>query len=487
MGEENQCISLADRVGELADRIGPVDPAYVDAFESDAEVVPPGPMTSGPQRLTFLVPFDSTVVNLGQSVTPQTKTHCLLGIDTGIGGRTALHVDFQATGEAATTENLGIPMTAPSSIERDAVPRTVTGYGMATADIAYHEAGGQHYVVTKEGDVIVRAASGRSAVLNAKAGPVEVVAGNDVAITATHNLRISAGGFTPTSPARAASWTTSAFASSSAYATEIGGAIMGFIGSFAGAVLATVPPVKVAKPMTTGTGSSTMPSDAFGGTLAVLGALCSISWNGITIHGRGDATIGAGRHASLWGNASAGIVSGLVAGLFGACADVKGFLFAGIVGGKDASLAAIGKCAVVGKKVVEGYAKKEVQITSRRGVNIEGTEVHLTSPKEVALFAPSGDTFVLGGNWGMQLSGVEALIGKFSGAPTCGRASFLEASPHFRVHASDTRIARKNGPPWICLNHDGAKMENDRGSFVRVDDTCQLFVQSNGKLVTMKG
>ncbi len=158
------------------------DPWLANAVEIEYGVVDLHHPTRDPNRTTIHVPSESTVLSLGQG-SGQWKT------DTGITGYTDNHIHFETKvagdGVGKTIVSLGGPATTAEINGLDAkVPTKSVGYSMVTAERAWHESAGQHYLLSHEEDISMRAvAGGKRAVVQAKLGYVDINGGEEVSVT----------------------------------------------------------------------------------------------------------------------------------------------------------------------------------------------------------------------------------------------------------------------------------------------------------------
>lgn len=479
--------TLAERVGTLEGSHSASDPDLANAFRSEATPTAVAPTTGGPQRLTFLVPSEKTVVSFGQEVAPRGET-AFNGVDTGLGGQTTNHIDFQATAAPATTVTIGTPVTANVGFSADAVPKGVHGYGMATADIAYHQASLQHYCVSTHGDVIVRAQSAKPAVLNAPGGgaTVECNAGGDISITGNGGVHICAGSYASATPGRAQAWVTSGYANGGGMALQAAGIGAGVVSGMMGAIAGLMPTVKRTPSYAPGSSTEPTPQSNLADALALCSSGVMAAPVGVAIHGASNAVACAGVNAGMWANASVSVVGGLVAGLFGATADLKGFLVSGIVAGVEASLAALGKVAVKATDLISSSSGGTTQVASLKDVSIEGKFAHLSSDDAAALYSHSKHTLVLSTAYGMVASSKNVKMGTFSSTSQLGGASFQSSKPHVQVDDKKTVLVGPNGTAKLTLDKDGAKMKYG-GLTVHAKKDKKFKAASGGKFVMLKG
>src|SRR5262249_28564848 len=157
--------------------------------ETDAAPDPPvAPTTEGPHRYTINVPHeDESVLNIGQAC--ETRIN-----DTGITGRTKSHIHWHATEEPNTTM---VAIGGPTTVEMEGQGGNNlacnAGFMVVTEGKLWTDAHGQHYAVSRHGDIVVRTAGhGKRAVLQADGG--------DVDINAHHNVNLAAPTITLSAP-----------------------------------------------------------------------------------------------------------------------------------------------------------------------------------------------------------------------------------------------------------------------------------------------
>lgn len=195
-----------------------VDPAYADAVEMEYDCVTVASPTSGPNRLTIHVPTERTVLSLG-AASGRWNT------DVGITGYTDHHIHFETKAHDKTVVSLGGPATtaaiaghggaleaeeggdegegsaradeggepAEGGEERasgaDAgpggqakkAPGETEGYSMVTAERAWHESTGQHYLLSQEADISLRTmGANKRATIQADHGYVDLNGGEEV-------------------------------------------------------------------------------------------------------------------------------------------------------------------------------------------------------------------------------------------------------------------------------------------------------------------
>jgi hypothetical protein len=151
------------------------DPNYADSVETEYGVVSAAHPTHDPNRTTVHVPTEKTVLSAG-AASPVWKT------DVGVTAYTATHIHFETKTNDKTIVTLGTGATTADVAGYSKEPPTASqGYAMVTAERAWHEAEGQHYLLSREGDISLRAlAAGKRAVVQAEQGFVDIHGGEEV-------------------------------------------------------------------------------------------------------------------------------------------------------------------------------------------------------------------------------------------------------------------------------------------------------------------
>lgn len=186
------------------------DPALADTVEIEYGKITPAHPTHDPDRYTVHVPTDKAVLSLG-AASPKWKT------DAGIVGYTDSHIHFETKKNDKTIVSLGGPAKTSAITGHGGDPPVSTeGYSMITAERAWHESEGQHYLFSHEGDISIRTmGGGKRAVVQADAGFVDLnggeevnLAGGGVAIGAASKITIEKpvydGAFAGKAPSSAA-------------------------------------------------------------------------------------------------------------------------------------------------------------------------------------------------------------------------------------------------------------------------------------------
>lgn len=377
---------LSERVAALERVHGLTDPMLSEAFSSGLETVARAMPTSGPQRLAMIVPDDHAEINLGQAFAGRAQLD-----DAGISGRTDTHIDFRTTAEgSATTVTLGGPATrAETTWDGTNLPRAIEGYGMGTQGAAYRHADKRMYVLSNNGDVVIRAASDNAAVFQST-GSTEVNAGRELSIIAPSSVEMNASQYTPESPVWNAAWQKQGNAAVLGTTAQIAGSMA----AIAASALSTASQFQTAYqvPNRGAPGTAPMPVRAakFAAGAAAAASLASLAWlapGAVRASAEKEVAINGGRNASLWGLVSANVIGGLAAGLAGSTADVKGFARAAVWGGLEAGLAALSKVVVksdLGN--VDSYSGGETVLSSNDATTLVAGEIaQMSSDDRIAV------------------------------------------------------------------------------------------------------
>ncbi len=163
--------TLAQRVSQL-ESLRAVDPNLTANVETDAPNVPPANPTSGPHRITFVVPNpDESVLSVGQACSTRIN-------DPGITGRTKTHVHLHTTDkDTKTMLALGVG-THEGWKGHDANNLAVNkGFMVVTEANTWIDAQSQLYLISRDHDTTIRAAGDHKRVMiQADKGEVDVVA-----------------------------------------------------------------------------------------------------------------------------------------------------------------------------------------------------------------------------------------------------------------------------------------------------------------------
>lgn len=149
-------------------------------------------VTSDPNRYTVHVPFDQTIFSMGN--------HSPTWIDdVGITGMTDDHMHLFVRGATDPLETTLLALGGPAtSVTIEQFEPTVSneqmhGYTMVTSGAALHESKGQNFVLSREGELILRTAGPQqNAVLQSDTGTTAVLAGAGITIGTAGDVTIGA-------------------------------------------------------------------------------------------------------------------------------------------------------------------------------------------------------------------------------------------------------------------------------------------------------
>ncbi len=384
-----------------------VDPDLSQAVKPQRP--PPGQPTGVPNRQTTFVPSENTTFSLGQKCPTRIN-------DVGITGRTDNHVHFHVQTANKTVVSMGGPATEVVIDAFDPkAPSKTNGYAMVTDQVAYHDSKLQHYMVSREGDVVIRAAT-KDAMLQSDTKTVHVTAGHAVEMAATGVVKITAHpGVAPEDK----KWnnllenTVGAF-TGNAYVKKGVSALDAARAAFA-VVVASKKMLKEGKDGKTGWQSA----DAWDRAKFIVDATKLVSTMGrlasdtfadptgkVTINGEDYTSITGGVAASMYGGMSASVSSLVSSALVGGTASVTGFAFASLWGGAEASIKSFRKTVVgadYGKIDIKalksiGMASEtaNVKITGKTNVQVNSSkDVYLHGEKQVYLGSGGGSGYGL--------------------------------------------------------------------------------------------
>jgi hypothetical protein len=397
--------SLRERIATLTRELGITDPNIGNAFETDLDAVPVGPTSPRPNRLTAIVPADHAEMNLGQAFTGRAQLD-----DPGICFRTDTHIDFRTVDGQKTTVTMGGPATkGEKTWDGDNLPHATVGYGMGTESAAYRVAKHRVYVLTKAGDLIVRAANDKSAVLQSKGGHTLVNAGADVAITSGDTVLIGAGPCQLPSPVWNGLWQPDTTAATLSACSTTAGAMAAAAASAQATLAGQHMHVNVPNAGKPGTTAKHTLLPTFQKIAAVLGGLCHTTWaagNNVRMHGLAIVHAAGHANAGMWGNVSANVIGGLIGVAMGFSADLKGAVHAGVYAGVEACVGSLGRVFV---KTVTGditcYGDHEVAIASNKCTSIhsQNSSAQLNGDHEAFAYGKA-TAYVLSKSHGLRCS-----------------------------------------------------------------------------------
>lgn len=431
--------TLADRV-EVLEQLPWVDPNLANAITTDKVQV--AVCTEGPHRLTIYVPWSNaiwTVVNLGAE-------HNSRDFGNGIFMRTREHIHWQ-------TPETYVCMGGPSTHitwGRDTVPGESSGYSLITQHDAYHHADLQHLLTSLTKDMVARAKTTGSAVLQSDAGVAEVNSGTQMRLNAGSKLWLTAtSGYEPATATyshdNAEAWPNVAHEKGvTYYANKVGKiasiaqASVGLLGDLAG---------NLVKCVEGGFGTKSAAAVAFG-KAALTAAKVVTAANGFFDREesiKGSADVGV----AIWGNRNATIyadiattVGSLGVSLLGAAtADVKGYATAGVWGGKQACLvsnkqlttvaAFFGSTSVDAGTTASFVAGDSLMVTSLDG------NVTMRGGAKAAVYGGKRAYVGSWGKYGMVVDGKAIDFGPVSSGKDFAAA---KVKPNEGVYVNDQRI-----------------------------------------------
>lgn len=456
--------------------------------ETDAARPPVAPTTAGPHRYTIYVPNnDQSIVNVGQGVTGDTRIK-----DTGITGKTNSHIHWEVKGKAnKTLVTLGGPATDSVLTAFDAtVPTKSTGYAMVTDGPAWHDSKGQHYMVSRTADVIIRThGEKKTAALHSDTGDISIAAGHKIAIGAKGEVWVGADvdgtvedkKFEKVIDGEVGKWLANKAAKTVMTAADT-------YYSWAAVAAKAADVQKKAKDGKDGWETETNWSKAkFIIDIAKIASTVGRYATEFFVPGKVSivATTFAGMTgniaASIYGNLSASVTSVLSASLLGGTASVKGFLWTSVWSGIGTSIKSIKDVEVKADKgKTKVQAKKDVEISS------ETTTVKVTGEQFVQVNSVSQVVFIHGkvgtymGAAGSEGYGAYALekelsLGKFT---SCG--DFKNVSP-----VSEEGIMLS--PDHHDFEHHGAKVTLKKGEMLlKAKKAYTMQTDGNAKIEAVK-
>ncbi len=462
--------SLRERLGELNRSHGYIDPSMGNAFETDLQTVSVAPATTGPQRLSMLVPADHAEMNLGQAFAGRAELD-----DQGISARTDTHIDFRTRAAGTcTTVTMGDPATrAEHTWDGDNLPKATVGYGMGTEKCAWRHADQRVYVLSNTGDVVVRAASDKTAVLQSSQGHVIANAGEAVAITSGNTVLIGAGVPALPTPKWNTPWPLEAKEMTRSFLSNTAGTFAAVVASGLATLNKLNTPMKVAKVMVPGTTPKPLPAPRFIKALAVLGGLSDMAWmlgNTVRIHADRNVSASGKKSASLWGTVSANVVGGVSASLVGCTADAKGFATAGVWGGLEAALASLKKVVVKSSFAdIHCYSKEETKIASNKSVSMQSTgSAQLNGDNKVAVYGNKA-AYVLCEDHGLHVTPESAMICKINSP----RHLFTSAAQDkfMKIDNSSIVLQHSDGNAKLVVAKDRAELVCDSSTSLLITDS----------------
>ena len=394
--------------------------------------------THDPNRYTLHVPTDRAVLSLGKASSAWIN-------DTGITAKTDTHIHWHTADKPAPTMVLlGGPSTTAFEGYRDNACGSNTGsnhgFMAVTAGHAFIDAKEQFFVTAREKDLILRAVAEKFAVVQSDKGCAEVNAKESVTVHGGSGVAISASDFAPHT--------------------------MNYMQELGREGQEHSPPVRrqashegsrrlagrrrpdrwlyedVAGSRKSGEkGFAAQP--AWGQVKYIVDALKAIATvkrflsrndpGQVKISAASDASMAGGRAASIYGLQSASVTSLISATLIGMTAGVKGFAYASLFGGLDASVKAYGTASLVSDRgQVKVSSKSKTQVVSKDG-SVQVTA--LGAAGDVQLNSNNGNAYVHGlqmaylgagpgAGFGLKVTDSELHLGQIHG----GAAKFNKPS-----------------------------------------------------------
>lgn len=448
----------------------------------------PAAPTNDPHRITFVVPTpDLTVLSLGMGAPLATRIK-----DTGITGRTKTHVHFHTTETPKTMVLLGNPTQEGWDAYKGNVLGTATGFAMVTEGSAWMDANTQFYVVSRTGQVVLRAVSDKVR-LQADAKNVELAAEVDVVVGAKSHVSIVADGSATLNDNGYQKNYDDAWTSSCKDLTnknlmtvlDLAASLQGLYTAFSSL---------------SETGSnfkSGWVSDANGVLKFGLDCVKVISTVGrffhsksaegqVKITGENYVSMTGGIAASMFGNLSASVTSVLSASLLGGSASVKGMTWTSVWAGLGVSVKTLtGKAELKSEKGKANVsAKKDVAIASKEGmVTIKGKKGAQLNTDGRAVVHAKSTTFVGagGGNgYGIIMKESDLQLGAISNMDSYEDVS-MKDTPLITV--SSKKIETKHGNSFIRLADDCIELEAYAAYGWKVDSSGNFQVEGSKILI----
>ncbi|MEP7122000.1 MAG: hypothetical protein ABJE95_13860 [Byssovorax sp.] len=463
-----------------------IDPGLAGIVEVDHDSVALHQSTSDPNRVTIHVPTEKTVLSLGAASGPW-KT------DIGITGYTDNHIHFETKVNDKTIVSLGGPATTAAINGHDAkVPTKSEGYAMVTAERAWHESDGQHYLLSRTQDIsMLTLGPDKRAVIQADKGYVDVNGGQEVNLCGGGVAIGAAAKFPIEDVLYDKSFKGDAPSSVSA---TVAGAGMNTIAAVFAAYDLGLAAVKTAKSQKAGTLVKNeyfysdvvkWVLDAVNFKLAV-GSLIDTYTSApsppgcVKLSGEQHVVGLAGKGASFVGARSASLTSTLVASVSaGMTASMKGTLWAG-VGGLLTTLRAQKKLEVsstYGDVIISG--KKNVELTSNDEFIAASEDDAQVTGKNHLLFGAGKHAFIgAEPGWGAIFFAKGIAFGKASGLANLKQGKIAK-TPAIRIDSGKIEIVRESVA--VTLTDDMCLIE---APGIRFDSKAKN-VTFNGKMAVL--
>ena len=436
-----------------------VDPVLADVVEKGCGIAACANPTHDPDRMTLHVPSEHTVLSLG-APSPAANWNT----DIGITGYSNRHIHFETKTNDKTIVSLGTGATTTAIVGHDpVVPAEMEGYAMVTDEFAWHQATGQHYVISQEGDVSIRTmGAGKRAVVQADAGHVDLNGGEEVTLTSTAVAIGAKQGFPIEDITYDQPWNGKSPEFTFTENASTGVDCLSALVAVHDLALTAIGKYKAYK-------KGELAFDEY--NLADAASWLGDTANFVIAAGKLKDTfthatsppgcvklsaekdlVGLGMEVGLFGRRGASIGSVAATGLgAGLMCTLKSALFCG-VGGLLTTLKAVKKIEVVSCQgdVVVG-AKKNVELTSDLELIAGSDELaQVTSERAVVMGGAKG-VWVGNDQWGMRMSGKEIAFGAADGTAKLYDAT-VKDSPAIRVDEGKIEIVGTDGA--ITLSDD---------------------------------
>lgn len=190
-------IDLDDMAANITPTV--IDPTIPNVESDDPSRPATASPTTGPHRFTVVVPnkggnSENSILNVGQGG-PSTRIQ-----DTGITGMTKTHIHWHTKDAPQTMVLLGGPTAhhgwaGPNGADN---PKASSGYMVVTEGKAWQESRGHQYLLSKDGDAVLRsAAAGKRVVIQADGGEVDLIAKTNLYVVSPGISIIAPAAVTP--------------------------------------------------------------------------------------------------------------------------------------------------------------------------------------------------------------------------------------------------------------------------------------------------
>jgi hypothetical protein len=463
---------------------GPVvvtDPDMGELAETEYSIVDASGTTTGPNRYTVYVPYDKSTLSLGKASDKWIK-------DDGITARTEKHAHIHVLNPQTMVLLGGCTNEGWVGPNGSDNPGSNEGFMAVTEGKAWHESRGHQYLMSKDGDAVLRsAASGKRVVVQADKGEVDVLAKKKVYAVAPTVSIMAPASFAPSTTFNYAStWTPELPVTTAGKMTKNAVTVVGLL-TGAHDLGKKVPKIwksykkgkKELETSITDTAKWLLDLTKWGMTANKMLGL----WSTEPLPGQvkigADADVGvlAGSDVSVWGGSGFSAGGGIWTSVSGGVAtSVKGVLWASL-GGTWTSVKAYRKLDLgceYGKTAIK--AKSDVDLMSEEGdakVGAKGLAQVLADDKafvhgKTKAVLTAGD----GSGYGVVAQAQRMLIGKVDKAKEVGAkgneaALIVIRDDSFRVVHKQSRIQIEGNEALVRAK--GIKLSAESGSNVTVN------------------